>query len=51
MTTFWPILAGVLAALAALLLVRRQSEIEQRDRPLPPERSDTPDADRLLRRF
>ncbi len=52
MSTLWPILAGVLAALAALLLARRQSEIAQRDRPAPtPERSDTPDADRLLRHF
>ena len=41
----------MLAALAALLLIRRQSEIAQRDRPQPPERSDTPDADRLLRHF
>ena len=49
--TLWPIIASVLAALAALLLVRRQSEIGQRDRPQPSERSDTPDADRLLRRF
>ena len=52
MSTLWPIIAGVLATLAALLLARRQSEIAQRDRPAPtPERSDTPDADRLLRQF
>ncbi len=51
MSTLWPIIAGVLATLAALLLIRRQSEIAQRDRPQPPERSDTPDAGRLLRHF
>lgn len=33
MSTLWPIIAGVLATLAALLLIRRQSEIAQRDRP------------------
>ena len=27
MTTFWPILAGVLATLAVLLLARRQAEL------------------------
>ena len=34
MTTFWPILAGVLATLAALLLIRRRAELRP-SRPAP----------------